>query len=84
MSPSTGKEISRLTSEKQVGEEVDCACSSRVCCASMSCGMDVIEKPEKDRVFEVEGARVFVDPKSWLFLNGTTVDFKESLMVGCL
>ncbi|HIO66094.1 MAG TPA: hypothetical protein EYN40_05300, partial [Planctomycetes bacterium] len=22
----------------------------------------------------------FIDPKSWLFLNGTTVDFKESLM----
>ena len=47
----------------------------------MSYGMDVVENAdEKDRVFEVEGARVFVDPKSWLFLNGTTVDFKESLM----
>ena len=47
----------------------------------MSYGMDIVEQPdEKDRVFEVGAARVIVDPKSWLFLNGTTVDFKESLM----
>ncbi|MGE4619516.1 MAG: iron-sulfur cluster assembly accessory protein [Planctomycetota bacterium] len=50
-------------------------------CAGMSYGMDIVaEAGEKDRVFEVGGARVIVDPKSWLFLNGTTVDFKESLM----
>ncbi|MBA4684433.1 MAG: iron-sulfur cluster assembly accessory protein [Planctomycetes bacterium] len=77
-----GKEISRLTSEKQVGEEGGLRLFVQGGgCAGMSYGMDVIEKAgEKDRVFEVEGARVFVDPKSWLFLNGTTVDFKESLM----
>ena len=47
----------------------------------MSYGMDIVkEAGEKDRVFEVGAARVIVDPKSWLFLNGTTVDFKESLM----
>jgi iron-sulfur cluster assembly protein len=33
-----------------------------------------------DQVSEVEGLRVACDPKSFLYLNGTTVDFEESLM----
>ena len=35
---------------------------------------------EADQVFEVEGVRVVCDPKSFLYLNGTEVDFEESLM----
>lgn len=31
-----------------------------------------------DRVFEAEGVRVAVDPKSYLYLNGTTLDFVAS------
>ena len=79
---SAGREISRLTEEKGVGETG----GLRLCvqgggCAGMSYGMDIVEEPgEKDRVCEVDGCRIIVDPKSWLFLNGTTVDFKESLM----
>lgn len=34
----------------------------------------------KDKVFEFEGVRIFVDPKSILYLNGLTLDYKESLM----
>ncbi len=77
-----GKEILRLTSEKEVGEEGGLRLFVQGGgCAGMSYGMDVVGKvDEKDRVFEVEGVRIIVDPKSWLFLNGTTVDFKESLM----
>jgi iron-sulfur cluster assembly protein len=33
-----------------------------------------------DRVFEFDGVRVFVDPKSLLYLEGMTLDYKESLM----
>lgn len=33
-----------------------------------------------DHVFEFDGVRVFVDPKSMLYLNGMTLDYKESLM----
>ena len=77
-----GKEILRLTSEKEVGNEGGLRLFVQGGgCAGMSYGMDVVgQAGDKDRVFEVEGARVFVDPKSWLFVNGTTVDFKESLM----
>ena len=33
-----------------------------------------------DQVSEVEGVRVVCDPKSFLYLNGTQIDFEESLM----
>ena len=37
------------------------------------------EAHEGDRVFEFHGIKVLVDPKSYLFLNGTTVDFSDGL-----
>lgn len=39
------------------------------------------EAQPTDKIFEVEGVKVFVDPKSYLYLNGTTLDYKfEGLM----
>lgn len=35
---------------------------------------------ETDQVLEVDGVRVVCDPKSFLYLNGTELDFEESLM----
>ena len=35
---------------------------------------------EDDQVTETDGFRVVCDPKSFLYLNGTQVDFEESLM----
>ncbi|MBS2030057.1 MAG: iron-sulfur cluster assembly accessory protein [Deltaproteobacteria bacterium] len=35
---------------------------------------------ERDKVFERDGVRVFVDPKSYLYLVGTTLEYQESLM----
>lgn len=35
---------------------------------------------EDDQVAELEGFRVVCDPKSFLYLSGTEVDFEESLM----
>jgi iron-sulfur cluster assembly protein len=33
-----------------------------------------------DNVFEFEGVQVFVDPKSMIYLDGMTLDYRESLM----
>ena len=33
-----------------------------------------------DHVFEFDGVKVFVDPKSMVYLSGMTLDYKESLM----
>ncbi len=50
-------------------------------CAGMSYGMKFEQEPQPgDRVFESEGVKIFMDPKSYLFLKGIRMDFKESLM----
>ncbi len=42
--------------------------------------LDTEERPG-DKVFERDGVKVFVDVKSYLYLNGTTLDYKmEGLM----
>lgn len=35
---------------------------------------------ERDRIFEFDGVRVFIDPKSFVYLNGMTLDYEETLM----
>ncbi len=35
---------------------------------------------ERDKVIEENGARVFVDPKSLVYLEDVTLDFEETLM----
>src|SRR5437762_14138547 len=33
-----------------------------------------------DKVFDYDGVKIFVDPKSLLYLNGMILDYQESLM----
>jgi iron-sulfur cluster assembly protein len=33
-----------------------------------------------DKIFEFEDIKIFIDPKSFLYLDGMTLDYKESLM----
>ena len=35
---------------------------------------------ERDRVFDFDGVRVFVDPKSFIYLHGMVLDYEETLM----
>ncbi|HMC32743.1 MAG TPA: iron-sulfur cluster assembly accessory protein [Candidatus Angelobacter sp.] len=35
---------------------------------------------ERDRVFEFDGVRLFVDPKSFIYLHGMVLDYEETLM----
>ena len=35
---------------------------------------------EVDQTLEVDGVRVVCDPKSFLYLNGTEIDFEDNLM----
>lgn len=50
-------------------------------CSGLSYAMEWAEAPkERDKVFEREGVRVFVDPKSFLYLMGTELVFEQSLM----
>ena len=48
-------------------------------CSGMSYVIEYCDQPrDKDKVFEVEGAKVYVDPKSLIYLNGTTFDFVDT------
>jgi iron-sulfur cluster assembly protein len=50
-------------------------------CSGMSYTVDWADAPRSgDQVFEREGGRVFVDPRSSPFLEGTTVEWKRSLL----
>jgi iron-sulfur cluster assembly protein len=50
-------------------------------CSGLSYSIKFDTKPrDRDRIFEFDGVRVFVDPKSFLYLNGMTLDYEETLM----
>ncbi len=50
-------------------------------CSGLSYFMEFVETPqEKDKEIAIEGLRVCVDRKSYLYLNGTEVDFEETLV----
>lgn len=50
-------------------------------CSGFSYVLDLTEtQKDTDEVFEQHGITIICDPKSLLYLNGTTVDFKDELM----
>ncbi len=50
-------------------------------CSGLSYFIDWAAEPSRhDQVIERDGARVFVDPKSAVFLQGTVVDWQQTLM----
>ncbi|MBJ6762012.1 iron-sulfur cluster assembly accessory protein [Myxococcaceae bacterium JPH2] len=50
-------------------------------CSGLAYAMEWAEKAkERDKVFERDGVRVFVDPKSYLYLIGTELVFEQTLM----
>jgi iron-sulfur cluster assembly protein len=50
-------------------------------CSGFSYLLDLTEtQKETDEVFEQHGIKIIVDPKSLLYLGGTTIDFKDEIM----
>jgi iron-sulfur cluster assembly protein len=50
-------------------------------CSGLSYFIDwAVEPARYDQVIERDGARVFVDPKSAVFLQGTVIDWQQTLM----
>ncbi len=50
-------------------------------CSGLSYHVDWVDGPGRlDQVVERDGARVFVDSKSAVFLQGTVVDWQQTLM----
>ena len=48
-------------------------------CSGLSYELNFGAKKEGDNEFDFSGVKVFVDPKSYLYLKGITVDFTDGL-----
>ncbi len=75
-------EIRRIISEQELGDQTALrvgvkggGCSG----FSYTLGFDDAIG-EVDQVSEIDGIRVVCDPKSFLYLNGTQIDFEDNLM----
>lgn len=50
-------------------------------CSGFSYVLDLTEtEKDTDEIWELHGIKVICDPKSLLYLNGTTIDFKDEIM----
>ena len=49
-------------------------------CSGLQYKMDIDTPRDGDKIFENAGAKVIVDRKSFLYLNGTEVHYQEGLM----
>jgi iron-sulfur cluster assembly protein len=50
-------------------------------CSGLSYAIAFDSRPrERDRIFSFDDVRVFIDPKSFVYLNGMTLDYEETLM----
>jgi len=50
-------------------------------CSGLSYNISFDTRPrERDRVYQFEEIRVFIDPKSFIYLHGMVLDYEETLM----
>lgn len=50
-------------------------------CSGLSYNIRFDTQPrERDRIYQFEDVRVFIDPKSFIYLNGMILDYEETLM----
>jgi iron-sulfur cluster assembly protein len=50
-------------------------------CSGLSYSIKFDSHPrERDRIYEFDGVCVFVDPKSFIYLHGMTLDYEETLV----
>jgi iron-sulfur cluster assembly protein len=48
-------------------------------CSGLSYKMDFGDQTDKDNVISFNSFRIFIDPKSSIYLKGTTLDYKDGL-----
>ncbi len=52
-------------------------------CSGLNYVLEIVDAPgENDRVFDLHGVRVYCDPRSYLYLSGTEIDFESNMMGG--
>ena len=76
------QEVRRIFQDEGLGEDVYLRLAVKGGgCSGFNYVLDVAKKmDEGDELFETNGVKVICDQKSYLYVNGTTVDFKDKLM----
>lgn len=79
------KQIKQLKQAQNLGEEVFLRMGVRGGgCSGMSYALEFdTEKSPHDKEFDIDGVKVVCDRKSYLYLNGTTLDYvRQGLTAG--
>ena len=80
LTPSAIGEVKRMIENQKSGQGVGLRMDVRGGgCSGLSYALDFDRKKENDHEFDFEGLKVYCDPKSYLYLNGTTLDYVDSL-----
>jgi iron-sulfur cluster assembly accessory protein len=83
ITPSAAERLSRLLAERNIPNHALRVFVAGGGCSGMQYGMAFVEDPQEwDTVLESHGVRLVVDPTSAMYLEGSTIDFVDSLMGG--
>lgn len=84
LSEAAVKQVKELKRSQNLGEEVFLRMGVRGGgCSGMSYALEFdTERSEHDREFEIDGVKVVVDKKSYLYLTGTTLDYVQQGLTG--
>jgi iron-sulfur cluster assembly protein len=83
LTPSAAQHVQSYLASRGKGEGIRVGVKTTGCSGLAYVLEYVDEVRAEDMVFESEGVRVFIDPKSLVYLNGTEMDFiKEGLNQG--
>jgi iron-sulfur cluster assembly protein len=78
LSETAVKKIHQLTADKpESGLRVKVVGGG---CSGLQYRMEIDSAKERDKIFERDGAQLIVDKKSFLYLNGSELDYGEDLM----
>jgi len=84
LSEAAVKQVKELKRAQNLGEEVFLRMGVRGGgCSGMSYSLEFdTEKTPHDREFDIDGVKVVVDKKSYLYLTGTTLDYVQQGLTG--
>ena len=84
LSEAAVKQVKQLKEEQKLGDEVFLRMGVKGGgCSGMSYALEFdSEKGPHDKEFDIDGVKVVVDKKSYLYLNGTTLDYVTQGLTG--
>jgi len=84
LTESAARQVKELKAAQNLGEDVFLRMGVRGGgCSGMSYLLEFdTEKTPHDREYDIEGVKVVVDKKSYLYLNGTTLDYVRQGLTG--